>query len=102
MPQDVSEAAYLRPRNFRAERFSYRPKFHCRFADPFKAALDGIIDHVVFAAVCFSIRPMFARMSSKRCTGSLEGTQDLSLYAFLHTRLEGSFFDQIDLAAEHF
>jgi hypothetical protein len=40
-------------------------------------------------------------MSSKRCTGSLEGTHDLSLYALLNTRLEGTLLDQIDFATEH-
>lgn len=48
---------HLRPRNFRAKHFSYRPKFLCRFADPFKAALDRIIDHVVFFEGRFIINP---------------------------------------------
>jgi len=111
MPQNVAEAAYLPTGNFRAERFSYRVQFLSGFADPFQASFHCIVDRMIFFESGFIIHARrvffdpgyrFAGMSSKRCAGSLEGTHDLSLCASVHTRLQGSFFDQIDLAAEHF
>ncbi len=40
---------------------------------------------------------MLSRMSSKRCSGSLEGTHYLCLNPLLDSRLEAAFFGQVNL-----
>lgn len=73
MPQTVSDAAYLRPRNLRTEFLRLWPEFARRFADSFQTALDGVVRLgsatkalTSMPAVNSSIRIMFSRMSLKR------------------------------------
>lgn len=47
-----------------------------------------------------SIRTIFARMSSKRCRGSLEGTKSFGFDRFLQARLQRSFLHEVDWLAE--
>jgi hypothetical protein len=47
-----------------------------------------------------SLEKMLSRMSSKRCIGSLEGTNDLDLHTFLHSWLQCSFLDQVHWCSE--
>jgi hypothetical protein len=48
-----------------------------------------------------STRMIFSRISSKRCMGSLEGTNDLGLDVFPHPRLQRPFLDKFDGMAKH-
>jgi hypothetical protein len=50
------------------------------------------------SAVNRSMRTMLSRMCS--CNGPLEGTNDLGLHTFLHSRLQCSFLDQVHWRSE--
>ena len=107
MPQAVSKAADVTPINFRAE---FRGKFSefcgCVTDDQQRVCTaKSFSSSLIKLSTCKpvvnrSIRAMLSKMSSKRCSGLLEGTNGLRLDAFLHVRIEHSLFTQVNGATE--
>jgi len=113
MPQMVAQPLDLSPRHSRAQFPACVTEFLGRLTDKEQGVFDGVKGLVVrlnasfwlnasrsMPAINSSIRAMFSRISSKRWTGSLEGTHGLGVHGILHARFEGSLFHQFDRAAE--
>ncbi len=107
MPEPVAQAADIWPRNFRAELLSLFTEFRRGLAQDEQCVIDRLDDLFILGECsevhCMSersMRLMQSRMSSRRRTGSLEGTNGLALDSGLDRGLESAFLNEIDPGAK--